>query len=288
MDKKRNKFVVPALVLAAAIVAVSAIGIMISNEIPNKPLNQFGQFPLAQVQQKLDFAGASENSNVPVPSTIISLAADSTTSQRLITVSGTSAQSVSPDNAVVAFSVRTLDKSASASQSKNAETMSKTIQALKNAGIMDKDLKTTGYSLNEEFQWNDTLKKSESVGYRTTNSIEATIRDLAKTGSVIDAGVSAGANSIDSVVFKLSDSQENTVKTALLKQAAMNAKSKAQSIADGLGVALGQVQSVNATESNTVPYYYASMAKDSSGSATQIMPSNVELSATITVQFQIQ
>jgi len=162
----------------------------------------------------------------------------------------------------------------------------------KSAGIAVKDIKTVSYNLNEEFQWNDSLKKSESIGYRTTNSIQVTLTDLSKVGSVIDSAVQAGANSVSSVSFELSQAKQDALKTQALAEAAQNAKAKAASIASGLGVAVGQVYSASESSNYYTPMYrnYAmeSAAPSASGATTPITPGDIEFSATVNVQFEIQ
>lgn len=165
------------------------------------------------------------------------------------------------------------------------------MDALKNAGIDSKDIETSSYSVQEEFQWNDTLRKSESVGYRTTNSILVKVRDLGKVGSIIDVAVQAGANSVSGVSFLLTDATEASLKTLALQEAAANAKEKAQSIATGLDIGVGQVYSASESSNYVVPYYAKTVAMDSAaGSAapTPISPGDIEYSATVSVQFEIQ
>lgn len=224
----------------------------------------------------------------------ISFAADNSgTITRLISVSGTITKTIAPDQALIVLSVETLDKSASKSQSDNAELATKVREALKNAGIEEKDIKTSSYNLQEEFQWNETLRKSESIGYKTTNSIRITVNDLTKTGSLIDAAVQAGANRVNSVSFTLSQAKEDELRVSALTEAAANAKTRAQNIATGLGITVGQVYSASENSNYYTPYYnidYA-MEKSSLGGAaatTPITPGDIEFTATVSVQFEIQ
>jgi len=220
------------------------------------------------------------------PDTANFQASDSESQQRLVTVTGTSTVSMAPDKAVILLSVETLDKSAAKSQSDNAAKSAGVIAALKAAGLAESDIKTVSYSLNEEFQWNELLRKSESIGYRTVNTVQATVNRLSTTGSVIDSAVKAGANSVSQVSFKLSESNESRLKAMALENASGNANAKAQSIAKGLGIALGQVHSASESTNYVFPYYSAAEAKTADAS-TPIVPGNVEVSSTVTVQFEI-
>jgi uncharacterized protein YggE len=218
-------------------------------------------------------------------------------SRRLLSVSGAVTKAVSPDQASVVLSVETLDASAKTSQSKNAQTTTDVINALKAAGFTDREIKTVGYSLNEEFQWNDITKKSDSTGFRTSNRIQVTLSDITKVGTVIDAATQAGANSVEAVSFSLSNTKETELRTQALGEAAQNARSKAQSIATGLGVSIGSVFSASENSSYATPYYYYNKAYDSRmmgtsegapSPQTPISAGDVEFSATVSVQFEIQ
>ncbi|MDO8648024.1 MAG: SIMPL domain-containing protein [Candidatus Diapherotrites archaeon] len=286
---KENKFwIIPAAVILAALIV--AIGLNFSS-LTGKNAEVA---PQIQVPNYLTKAQNNYNAQdfIPASDGAISFAADNSGNQaRLLSVSGTVLKTTAPDKATVVFSVETTDKHASKSQSDNAELAAKVMAALKNAGIADKDIKTVSYNLNEEFQWNETLRKSESIGYRTTNSVQVSLTDLSKTGSVIDAAVQAGANNVSSVSFGLSSDKESALKIQALKEAAEAAKVKAESIASGLGITVGQVYSAQESSNYYIPNYknYAmESAAPSAGVSTPITPGDIEFSATVSVQFEIQ
>src|SRR3989344_4001019 len=151
--------------------------------------------------------------------------------RRLISSSGSVAKAYTPDEATLSFSVETLSKDASESQAKNAEISAKVRNAIKALGIADDDIQTSSYTLYPEYQWDEFTKKSEPIGYRTSNSIQITVRDFSLTGKVIDAAVDAGVNRVDNISFTLSKQKEAQVRADLLAQAASTAKSKAELIA---------------------------------------------------------
>ena len=162
MQKQSNNawFLPVALVVVALIVAVAINwpGMIPTNNTTDKAntivVNVPGEFTKGISNSGTQSAGPSDG--------VISFAADDSGNQkRLISVSGSVTKSVTPDKADITISVETLDKSASKSQSDNALTAQKVREALKAVGIDDKDIKTTGYYLNEEYQWNESTKKSE-------------------------------------------------------------------------------------------------------------------------------
>ncbi|MFH1256873.1 MAG: SIMPL domain-containing protein [Candidatus Diapherotrites archaeon] len=290
MDSK-NVVIIAAAVVIAVLVLVIGFNF---NALTNTDNSGENKQLAVQLPSYLSQGTTSTNEGAVMPASegVISFAADDSGNQkRLLSVSGTITKTAAPDEALIYLSIETLDKSASKSQSDNAVLAGKVMTALKNAGIAEDDIETTSYNLSEDFEYNSTLRKSESVGYRTTNSIQVTVKDLSKTGSVIDAAVQAGANRVSGVTFALSKAVEAQLKTQALQEAAANAKVKAQSIASGLGIGVGQVFSASESSNYVVPMYrnYAldAVAEGAASAPTPITPGDIEYSATVSVQFEI-
>jgi hypothetical protein len=229
-------------------------------------------------------AGLSSN-----PSQIV-LGADGKPEVKTISVSGTVTKYITPDKVDIVLSVETLDLSAQKSQSDNAVIADKVRKALSEAGVINSDIKTVSYSVNEQFEWNDYIRKSESTGYKTINQIQVTLSDTTMAGKIVDAAVQAGANRVSSIAFGLSDKKELEVRQIALNEASATAKTKAQSIVSGLGVSLGKVYSISESSYYYTPNYSSyEMAKDSSaGSApTQVSAGDVEVTASVSVNFEI-
>ena len=185
-------------------------------------------------------AGASMN-----PANITVRSADNLSDTKLLSVSGNVSKMVSPNKVDITLSVETVDKLAQKSQSDNALIANTVRAALAKAGVADSAVKTVSYSVNEEFQWNDFTKKSESVGYRTVNSIQVTLYDTNSAGKIVDVAVGAGANNVSSIVFGLTKEKELDTKKAVLTEASQTAKAKADAIAKGVGIVVGKVHSVS-------------------------------------------
>lgn len=293
--EKNHAWILPvALVVTALIVAVAI------NWPGMMPVNdQTGKSNTIVVNVPGDFSKGSASSSMgqvaPISEGIVSFAAeDGSSMKRLISVSGNVTKTVTPDKADITISVETLDKSASKSQSDNAVLAQKVRDALKAAGIDDKDIKTVGYYLNEEYKWNKVTEESEVVGYRTSNTIQVTVRDLTKTGSVIDAATQAGANRVTGVSFSLSQAKEDELRMQALQEASANAKAKATNMASGLGITLGTVYSASENSSYSMPYYRSNFAYDMKAEAgsvptsTPITAGDVEFTVSVSVQFEIQ
>ncbi|MBU2100239.1 SIMPL domain-containing protein [Candidatus Micrarchaeota archaeon] len=241
-------------------------------------------------ENSVQYSGSLDSA---ISSDTISFASDdSQNDKRLLTVSGTATLKESPNKALIVLSVQTVNKNAAQSQQENANLSANVKNALKELGLSDDSIKTVSYNLNEKQEWNALTKKYEIIGYQTTNSIQVTVTDLSTTGKVIDKAVEAGANNVSSVSFALSEEKQAVLMSEALKQASVNAKTKAESIALGLNVSLGNVFSASENSYYSVPYL-RNYSMDSAGMGmevqadTLITPGDIEFSATVTVQFEI-
>ena len=220
----------------------------------------------------------------------INLIEGSVKSENSIQTTGQSILSVDPDKAEIILGVETQEVNALDSQQGNAEIMEKVMLALKNNGIKTKDIKTYQYSVQPIRNYNSRSGDyQEIIGYKTTNMIRIKTTDLDNVGKVIDAAASVGANKFQGVSFGLTDEKQTEYKNEALKEASKNAKTKAESIADGLGVKIQGV--LRASESS----YYQPVYRDydmiaSAGSemeaTTEISPGMIQVSATVSVSYE--
>src|SRR5215204_5067053 len=106
-----------------------------------------------------------------------------------ITVQGTGTVTSAPDRAQLSFGVESQAETAQAALAANAAQMRQMLSALKNAG--GKEVKTQSVSLSPRYG-----DQMSVLGYVATNTVSATVDELAKAGDVIDAAVDAGANQV--------------------------------------------------------------------------------------------
>ncbi|MFA6269546.1 MAG: SIMPL domain-containing protein [archaeon] len=211
--------------------------------------------------------------------------------RNILSVSGTVEKMVSPDQVEITLGVVTIKKTAADSQSANATEATAVMDALKVVGLQTSEIKTFGYSVTEEYQYNDSTKKSELIGYRTTNNIMIKTNRINDAGKIIDAATIAGANSVSGITFTLSDTKQSETKLVALTEASAVAKQKAQVMATGMSVTLGKVTSISENSYYYTPNYRSydmasgSVAKEVS---TPITPGDVSVSATISVGYEIK
>jgi uncharacterized protein YggE len=206
-------------------------------------------------------------------------AATATGSARSITVTGSGLASGVPNRASFVFGVQTQAKSAAAALAANATEIRKVIAAIKGAGVATADIQTTGIDLSPRYS-ND---GQDIVGYTATNSVSATIKDINRAGSLIDAAVSAGANQVSGPTFTRSD--RTRLYRLALRAAIADARSKAATIAKASGVRLGGIRAVvESSSAPPVPYAKAGGVADAS---TPVQPGTQTIQADVSVEFAI-
>lgn len=198
-----------------------------------------------------------------------------------ITVSASGTAKAKPDVAYVNLGVQTTATTAKEALGKNNQAMAALIAKLESLGIAKNDMQTG--SLNVYPRTNpsrDGTAPAEITGYWANNSLNITIRDLAKAGDILDAAVAAGANSLGGVRFGLLD--DSKLRADALREAIKAARPKADVIAEGLGLKVTSVVSVvEQGSSGAVPMMEAAaLAKGAGGVPIE----SGELTVTASVQ----
>lgn len=211
-----------------------------------------------------------------------------TLNQKTISANGEAEKIVAPDQAVIAIGYTVTKATAADAQSAMNTVMNKVIADLKASGITDSDIKTTYFDVSPAYNWSSGT--SEIYGYTATHTIEVKTTEFSKAGAIIDTASKAGANQINSVSFQLKPETEKVIKQELYNMAAEDARTKADSIATGLGTAVKSVKSVSISNYNYPPimYAYDSVSKAEAGVAqTSVSPGELTVSVSVYVEFLI-
>lgn len=163
---------------------------------------------------------------------------------RTITVNALGQIMAAPDQANLSVGSEISGKTAKEALDK-AKAQSDLIKnAILKVGIEEKDIRTSGvnaYPINNSDK-NGVQLTGEPTTYRAYLNLNITIHDLTKAGAVLDAATTAGANQVGGLSYSIKD--DSTLRAQALEQAVKQAKPKADAIARGLGLQVGQVISV--------------------------------------------
>lgn len=168
----------------------------------------------------------------------------------LLSVSGTGSSNSAPDRAVITIGVVTRAASSKSAQEQNARASAAVINALKETGLAENSISTSGYSFRPEYSKNE--KERFISGYSAINTLHITIDDLPLVSRIIDTALANGANQISSLQFSLRDTKK--LRRASLLAAIKDAREKADIIADGLGKKITGIKNVTENISNAMPF----------------------------------
>jgi uncharacterized protein YggE len=166
---------------------------------------------------------------------------------RSIQVSGTAVVNVVPDRALIQLGVQSNGASTQKVEAVNNTAIDKVVRALKSQGIAEKDITTDWYVIEPIYENYDALYIK---GYRISNTVAVTLRDVSKVNRVIVAALNAGANQVIDVEFYLSDLRK--YRDQAREMAMQAASEKAHDLASTAGAETGCVMSIN---ENSWSYY---------------------------------
>ena len=206
-----------------------------------------------------------------------------------VTVSGSAEVAAAPDRATVSLGAVVESKQAQEAQKQIAQIMQRVIKDIKAQGVPDDRIRTTGLSLNPVYSHPAPRAGQEPeaprvVGYRAANTVRVQVADLERLGGVIDAGIAAGANQLNSLSFDLRDDLKH--RKQALQLAAQEARAKAEAIAVSLNLQLGEVIEVR-EEGGPGAYPVERRLAAPAAAGTPIQPGQVQVNAAVHVRFRL-
>ncbi len=171
-----------------------------------------------------------------------------------------------------------------------AQSADSVIKSLKGNGIDQKDIKTSNFSIQPQYDYSKSNPQPTILGYMVTNTVEAKVRKLDSFSKVIDDAVKAGGNDarVQNIRFGIEDNEKLLGQA---REAAMkDAKKKAEQLANLGGVGLGQPVTITETQVNNPPRPEAASApgvKDAAFS-TPIQPGTGTVTVDITVRWSLK
>ncbi len=199
-------------------------------------------------------------------------------------VQGEGKVSAAPDMVTIVLGVETHNASAAGAAVENARLMNETVNALLDAKIAKKDIQTSRYSLTTAPQEEPKAarEKPKPPEFIATNQVTVRLNDTSAVGNVLDAAVAAGSNSIQEVTFDIRDPQPE--KDQALALAIKDARRKAEVAAAAAGVKLGKALEISEG------YGFVALGARSAvfaDAATPIQPGEMEITASVTVTYEI-
>jgi len=192
-----------------------------------------------------------------------------------------------PDLAVISAGVVTQAADASTAMRDNAAGMAKVIAAIRKAGVAERDIATSTIGLSPQYRYGENLPPV-ITGYQASNTLTIRFRDVAKSGTILDALVAAGVNQISGPTLQIDKPQaaEDEARIAAVK----TARARAQLYADATGLKVKRILSISEAGGYSPPQPVMYMVKSARGEAadTTINPGEQTVGVSVTVSFMLE
>jgi uncharacterized protein YggE len=173
-----------------------------------------------------------------------------------IIVVGEGSINAAPDAARITSGVTTRAKTAKEASEINAKAMTSVMAALQAAGIEQKDIQTSRFSVQPVYTSPGPNLEQRLTGFAVSNQVNVTIRQIDKVGEILDRLLTAGATDAGSVEFLHLDPSKTLDRAR--EAAVADARRKAELYAHAAGVTLGAVAWL--TEDTAAPLFAPKMA----------------------------
>ena len=214
---------------------------------------------------------------------------------RVIQVSGSGVVSLAADTASLQIGVNTRKESVKEAQKENANLMAAVMEAIKKAGIEEKDIMTSQFNVFSSYEYSTSVlgKETRTPYYEVQNTVTVIIHDLSMVGAVLDAVMEAGANTTYGISF--SSTQANEAYQKALTRAVEDAMTKAKVLSTAAGAELRELIHIDATQNSngyyretygiTNSYSYAEKMADA---GTSITGGDLTVTANVVLEYAIR
>jgi uncharacterized protein YggE len=162
---------------------------------------------------------------------------------RSVSVSGHCVRTVTPDRGSIVLTVDVLEKELKSATRQAAQTYDRLKVAVEKLSLADLNLTTQEYSVREDRQWEN--NKTVFKGFRARLGLRVVTSSIDKLGEVIAIGSREGVQDVGALQTFLSEEKRLKEQMECLKQAAENARAKAERLASSLGAKVGEVLRVS-------------------------------------------
>jgi uncharacterized protein YggE len=193
-----------------------------------------------------------------------------------------------PDRAFVSITAESRGANPREAQRRNTELMKPVQDKLRAAGVPADAIRTTGYDLQQE--WDFVNNRRISRGYVARNSVEVRVDALDNLGDILNVAVSAGATSVGDVRFDLKERAK--LEREALRLAVADARARADAAAAGAGQSITRV--IRIEEHGVVappppmPMMRATARDEAAQADVPISAGQMELRARVTVTAELK
>lgn len=160
-----------------------------------------------------------------------------------ITVTGEGIVRAEPDRAVLRFGIVTRSDSAEAARRENARAAASAMNAVRELGVPDEDLRLESLVLYPDQQRDPDTGEVRAVTYEAQRTLVVQVDSLGLVPTLVARVVQQGANRLDGLSYELAE--RDSARNAALREAVRDARAKAELLASTVDAELGPVWRVS-------------------------------------------
>jgi uncharacterized protein YggE len=191
-----------------------------------------------------------------------------------------------PDVVTIGAGVTSQARTAVEAMRTNATAMTAVIERIKALGVPERAIQTTGVNLGAMFDYDQASRRQVFRGYQASNRVSVKLRDIQRTGEVLDALVAAGATDLSGPDWSIDD--DTAARAQARRQAMETARAQALEYARGAGYSNIRLLEISESIASQppMPYMRAEMAQAADAS-TPVQPGMVQTGVTVRVIYEM-
>lgn len=212
----------------------------------------------------------------------------------IVSVKSSETVNIVPDIAQIVYSVRTEEKTASACQQNNMEAVSLVIAGLEELGVAKDSIQTSDYYMHPVYNYSGNTARV--TGYEATISLTVSDLPIDRLDEILSKSVDGGINTIQSITYMASNYDESYQEA--LRKAVDTAHQKAQVLAQASGRNVGNALNITEVSGYSEARYddtarsnmmmsVKEFSEDSLADTAGIMPGEIQVEASIIVEYQM-
>ena len=191
-----------------------------------------------------------------------------------------------PDIVTVGAGVTTQARTAVEAMRTNATAMQSVIDRIKALGFPERDIQTTGINLGAMYDYNQQTQRQVFRGYQASNRVSVKLRDIQRTGEVLDALVAAGATDLSGPDWSIDD--DTAARAQARRQAMETARAQALEYARAAGFSGIRLLEVSETIARQPPMpFVGALRAEAQDASTPVQPGMVQAGVTVRVSYEM-
>jgi uncharacterized protein YggE len=164
---------------------------------------------------------------------------------RTVAVSGQGEVQAEPDQAIVTLGVESRKTKLEDARAEVAKAIEAVLKLTRDLKIDQKYVRATRINVQPEYNWDNTARERNLLGYFVSRQVEVDLRDLDKLGSLLEKATDLGVNQISDP--RLESSKRRDLEREALGKAVQDARLNAEAVAKAAGVRLGAARTISAS-----------------------------------------